>query len=334
LTELYNYADTVEPYIGEHQPSALLVCVYRLFTINVTSENLRTLLTSSGNPHVRCAGVLIVRYGLHPEQLWPWLGEYLLDDEEFPADKAYFFGKTFGSYIEYLMLQDQYYNTVLPRLPVPTKRYLEPKLAQVPQYRKRAWANHEVLDYFREKGTKVEACPNDPDEWRCGEVVALLENRLSQLRVRIRFDTNEQDVPLGKVIIADPNAKVSHLSRGKGRSTAELVEEYKNRQRSNAVCSSGKDYAKRPVGFLVASKLDIGSASYNLVQEDTAVKSKARRERSRSRSPQDARRKEPSLEHRMRMEAVFKKYGQQKAGGGGGSSLADDTGGPDVMRLG
>merc|ERR1719454_650097 len=188
VDELYGYADGVEPY-AQHStqtPSCLFVCVYRLFTMGLEGRHLRQLLESTDNIYVRCAGVLLVRYGLAPDLMWSWLGEYVLDEEEFPLGKEYEWGSTFGEFVELLMNQDYYYNTVMPRMPVSTKRKLEERLAQVPQYRKRSKANQRILDMFRDQGVRVEACPDD-HQWQAGEVVTLVEGSLSRLKVRIRW---------------------------------------------------------------------------------------------------------------------------------------------------
>lgn len=349
VDELYGYADGVEPYTQQstQTPSALFVCVYRLFALGLEGRLLRQLLESTDNPYVRCAGVLFVRYGLSPDQLWPWLGEYVLDEEEFPPGKEYEWS-TIGEYVEHLMSQDYYYKTVLPRLPANTKKFLETKLAQVPQYRKRSQANQKILDIFRESGCRVEACPNDSD-WQAGEAIEVLDRNpgaLSRLKIRIRWDTprpeqpKEQDVHLGKVILADGTGHSSgsrggvvDWSHDKGRSTQELLEELRTRGRDRAVCTSGKEYARRPVSFQVALPMDQGSASHSLIREETLAdrERKGGRARDRSRSPPEERKKEPSAEHQARMKALFEKYGMQKQSA---TRQSDDVDKPDVMRLG
>lgn len=350
VDELYAYTDGVEPYktLGAGQqsiqaPSALFVCVLRLFVLGIDGRQLRQLLDSTDNPYVRCAGILFVRYGLAPDQLWPWLGEYTLDDEEFPAGKDYEWGKTIGDYVEMILREDYYYKTVLPRLPSSTKKALDMKLAQVPQYRKRAQANQQIIDFLRQGLVRVEACPNDVD-WQAGKVVGLIEKSSGRTRVKIRWDTPgpdqrpEQEVLIGKVILADnEGADAARASgaidwtRDKGRSSCELLDDMHNRKKEQAV-ASGKDYAKRPVSFQVALPFEQGNASANLAREETHVERSKRRDRSRSRSQE--RKKEPSAEHQARMKALFEKYGMQKSGQDSRKGTDDGMDKPDLLRLG
>jgi pre-mRNA-splicing factor 38B len=343
VDELFQYADGVEPYAMANlqAPSCLFVCVYRLFAMGLEVVQLRQLLENNDSPFVRCAGVLYVRYGLAAEQLWPWLGEYVLDQEEFPPGQEYEWGSTVGECVEMLMSQDSYYKTVLPRLPVTVKRQLENKLSQVSQYRKRAQANQEILDTFRGKSVRVEACPTDSD-WLPGEVLQLIEEPSSRMKLRIRFDADprEQNVHIGKVILAasagtsaSRGGNVVDWTRDKGRSHDELLEEYRTRTRERAVVSSGKEYSRRPVSFQVAMPLDQGNASYSLTRDETYVARSKGRDRSRSRSPLlSDRRKEPSAEHQAKMKALFEKYGMQKSVES--TRQNNDLDRPDVMRLG
>ena len=50
--------------------------------MGVDSRELRRLIDNPDNPYLRCIGFLCIRFGLPPDQLWAWLGEYVLDDEE------------------------------------------------------------------------------------------------------------------------------------------------------------------------------------------------------------------------------------------------------------
>lgn len=357
VDELYTYADTVEPYAPHsvQAPSALFVCVYRLFTLGIDGRQLKRLLDNDDSPFVRCAGFLFVRYGVAPTDLWPWLGEYVLDEEDFQGKiKDAEWGSTVGEFVENLLSQDSYYKTPLPRLPVSTKRQLEGKLAQVSQYRKRARANRRQLRIFRETGVRVEAIPNDAD-WLPGQTVALLEDNPLRLRVRIKFDDGqEQVVAIGKVILAEDRGTSQRSrsrsrspgsgsaaasaggidwSRDKGRSTAELLEDIRSRDRDKAVCTSGKDYSQRRVNsFQIAMPLEQGNNSHGLAREETAHTNKSRGARERSRSREADRKKENSAEHQAKMKALFEKYGMQKPTQS--TKQTNDIERPDVMRLG
>merc|ERR1712083_262475 len=69
-----------------------------------------------------------------------------------------------------------------------------------------------------------------------------------------------------------PNSRID-WARNKGRSDKELVDEMRNRERDRAVCSSGKDYARKPLGYKAACALprEQGNASFKLMEDETFV---------------------------------------------------------------
>jgi len=353
--EIANYADTIEPYMQNSTsvPSALFCCVYRLLTMGIDAQQLRRLIEGGDNSYIRCAGFLFIRFGLSPDQLWFWLGEYVLDDDELPAKDAER-NMSIGEYVECLMTQDRYYSTVLPRLPASVKRQLEVHLAGVPQCRKRAQANMRVLDVYHEKGLRIEALLED-GSWHAGESVGFADSAQSRHKLRVRVDGREGEatVHLGRVILADdrpgpsgglsrPRSRRSRSrspvvdwTRDKGKSDAELLEELRKRQQDRAVCSSKSEYARRPVSFKVALPMEQGSASHRLIQDETSVTSTKRADfRDRSRSPLQARGKEHSIEYQARMRQLFEKYGMAKSSEVDVSRRRSDLEVPDIMRLG
>jgi pre-mRNA-splicing factor 38B len=353
INEMYQFADNIEPYMTNSSttPSALFCCIYRLFTMAIDSRQLKRLIDNTDNPYVRCSGFLFIRFGLPSEQLFPWLGEYLLDDEELrPAKDSEWF-TTVGEFVEGLLSQDKYYSTVLPRLPMSTKRQLEAKLAPLIQYRKRTKANLELLDVYRLENVKVEANVNG--DWLSGITLELIDDAPSRLKVRVRLeDSSEETVHLGKVILADRryagyqgqpvnkrdrsrSRDRTDWARDKGRPDKTLVDELRTKDREKAVCSSGKEYARKPLGYKASCALprEQGTASTRLMEEETFVPMKSMRRRSPSPATKEQEfRKAPSQEHQQRMQQLFEKYGMSKSQESASSNR--DVEGPDMMRLG
>merc|ERR1719382_1239785 len=111
--------------------------------------------------------------------------------------------------------------------------------------------------------------------------------------VRVRHeDGHEETHHLGKVILRDdrrPGAQPAPRKRSRSRSRSprrahspdwtrhrgktqdEMVQELRARQRERAVCSTGKDYARKPIGFMsgLALRRDVGVASTRLREEET-----------------------------------------------------------------
>jgi len=354
VDEMYQFADNIEPYMANSSttPSALFCCLYRVFTMGIDARQLRRLIDNQDNPYVRAVGFLFIRFGMSPEQLWPWLGEYVLDDEELRPAKDSEWRTTIGEFCEGLLSQEKYYSTVLPRLPMSTKRQLEAKLAPIVQYRKRTKANLDLLEIYRMENIRVEA--NTNGDWLVGTTVELIDDAPSRLKVRVRLeDDTEEVVHLGKVILTDRryagysgSGKSRNRSRSrsrdktdwardKGRPDRELVDELRSRDREKAVCSSGKEYARKPVGYKAACALprEQGQASYRLMEEETFVPMKQVRRRSPSPSQREQEfRKAPSAEHQARMQQLFEKYGMAK--NSESSSSRQDYDSPDVLRFG
>lgn len=353
MEEMYEFADNIEPYMQNSNttPSALFCCLYRLFTMGIDKRQLARLIDNIDNAYVRCVGFLFIRFGLHPDQLWSWLGEYVLDDEELRPSKDSEWHTTVGEFVEGLLSQDKYYSTVLPRLPMSTKRHLEAKLAPIPQCRKRTKANLDLLEVYRESGVRLEA--NFGGDWRSGNSIELIEDAPSRLKVLVRMeDDTEEVVHLGRVIIADSryanyvgkprggrsrsrSGGRSDWSRNKGKTDKELVDEMRRVDRERAVCSSGKEYARKPLGYKASCALprEQGAASHRLMEEETFVPMKQSRRRSPSpTSQQQDFRKAPSAEHQARMQQLFEKYGMAKNTETASNRADIDT--PDVMRFG
>jgi len=351
--ETFQFATAVEPYMANSGtvPSALFCCLYRFFTLGLDRSRLQKLMDSQESPFIRCAGFLYVRFGLPHDQLLGWLGDYILDDEEFKPSAETDQRLTIGEFVEALLSQDRYYNTVLPRLPMVTKRAVEERLAPLGQNRKRMQANKSIIDKFRDRGCRVEA--NIDGEWMPGAVVELDEERPNRPTVRVRLDDGgEEYVLLGKVILSSRGGgrersrsrgrrgggggDRTDWSREKGRSDKELLEEMRSREREKAVCSSGKDYARRPVGYKEACALprEQGTQSYRLMEQETFVPMSSRAKRTSMPSPEPERAPvRQSAEHQARMQQLFEKYGNVKSAAET-TKQSDGVDRPDVMRLG
>jgi len=365
LQETFDYADSVEPYmggtVGSTTPSSLFCCLYRMFTVGIDSRQLCRLIENVNSPYIRCMGFLFVRFGLPPDQLWLWLGEFVLDTEELRPTKGSAIQTTIGEYVEALLREEKYYATPLPRLPNSAKRQLEAKLAPVPQYRKRVKANLELLEVYRKRGVQVEA--NSGGEWLSGTTTELIDDAPSRIKVRVQLDgIGEEIVPLGKVILTDqrynsyggaPKAQEKgeragrgrsrsrsphnvDWSREKGRADQELIDEMRSKDREKAV-ASGKDYAKKPVGFKKACALprEQGVASYRLMEEETYVSD--RQARRRGPSPEADRQQaqaKPSAEHQARMQQLFEKYGMAKSAASDSAARPGDVEADTVLRFG
>merc|ERR1712087_328525 len=165
------------------------------------------------------------------------------------------------------------------------------------------------------------------------------------------MDGSEEYVHLGKVILQDKDGgkdgrersrsrgrrtSAEDWSRMKGRTDKELLDDMRSRERDRAVCSSGKDYARKPIGYKAACALarEQGKASYRLMEDETFVPTQ-RPGRTRTPSPQreGAFGKRQDSEHQARMQQIYEKYGSTKTAEAGGSVRSDEVDRAERMRL-
>merc|ERR1712113_1306948 len=94
---------------------------------------------------VRCAAFLYVRLGLGGDRYWEFLGDSLLDDEEFSPFKSKTGDAgptiTVGEYVEDLLMKPDYgegdLKFSLPRTPLAVRQKLAKRICLYPQMRKR-----------------------------------------------------------------------------------------------------------------------------------------------------------------------------------------------------
>jgi len=359
IDEATNYVKSVEPYMPDSttMPSPFFCIVYRLFTLGLDGRQVRKLIDRTDSPYVRCMGFVYLRFGLHTDKLWGWFGDYVMDDEDFqPTGSGSW--TTIGDFVESLLIKEKYYTTLLPRVSGGVRRQLEERLAPVAQCRKRQKANRDILDIYDQKGTKAEVCINGL--WH-DAVTQFVHFHPSRPKVHVKLTNGDDEaVELGKVILSDDlssrrkTTSSSNSTRGrsrsrsprdrtdwtrcKGKSDAELVEELRAGQRERAVCTSGKDYGRRPSTFdkgLAQPREGQGVAARRLLEEETFVKMSDRARREDSPQPREmSKPKEPSLEHQERMRKLFEKYGNAKGARDQNANNLNSIEGPDVMRLG
>lgn len=344
--EIQTSGDSLEVYekgTSMATPSAFFCAVFRLHNLDHTEEELQMLLDHPDYVIARCVGFLFARFTMRADRLWDVLEEYMLDDMSLGAFRDGSMPNTIGEYIEHLLLKEKYCGTPLPRLPVTARRRLEEHIAPLAQHRKRAAANRRELECLRKPGTAVEIA--EEGEWLPGSVLELNASVPSRLKVTVQLqEGNITTVHLGKVILTEEGPESSRRrggspdwSRCKGKSESVLLQELRGHAKEEAVCGSGKDYAKRPQAFEVglAKRREQGSAESQMQQEDTTHA----RQKRRSDKDADADRESKMLrrstdeekERQRYSKQIFEKYGQVRSRPSAGTAQDDDV---DRIQLG
>eukprot|EP01068_Selenidium_serpulae_P001620 Selendium_serpulae@DN1766_c0_g1_i1.p1 len=204
VDEIYQYAKDAEPYCAGNNraPSTLFCCLYKLMMMRLTERQMAALLNHEDSPYIRCAGFLYLRYTCPPEKLWKWYEPHFLDDEIFTpgAEKQNKATTTIGEYIEALVTEDKYFNTVLPRLPVRIKTEYGTQLMAMNEHRLRKQENKADIDLF-EKGTPCLACSNG--DWLESEIIDTVERHKGKASAIVQMEEAEE-IDLGLVILRDP----------------------------------------------------------------------------------------------------------------------------------
>jgi len=132
VDEIYNQVDHVEPWMTGNcrGPSSAFCLLYKLFTMKLTVKQMHGLLKHQDSPYIRAIGFLYLRYVAEPKTLWSWYEPYIKDGEEFAPGSN---GKstTMGVYVRDLLLGQYYFDSLLPRVPLPILRQVTSHLEKL-----------------------------------------------------------------------------------------------------------------------------------------------------------------------------------------------------------
>lgn len=310
IDEIYDHAEHAEPYsVGSNTlPSSLFCALYKMFTMRLTEQQLRTLMEHQDSPYIRCCGFLYVRFGFSADKMWDWYQDYFCDEAIFMPGTDKDRTMTVGEYCETLLTEDKYFNTVLPRLPVKYKNRFGMMLGNMDEFRKRQRSNRHILETYRQPHLKVEVYRKN--EWESASIVECIDEVPTRVMIRVRLDDGtEENFPLGYVVIGEDveiissdrdrsrSRSRSRGRRGRGRSPdasmdwcrnkgttfKELEEKYFERQRQGAV-ATGKDYARPVAGFKKAlqTKMDASIETHGRGYTGGLISSGRRRSRTPS----------------------------------------------------
>ncbi|AQL02170.1 Pre-mRNA splicing factor SR-like 1 [Zea mays] len=132
VDEIYNQVDHVEPWMTGNcrGPSSAFCLLYKLFTMKLTVKQMHGLLKHQDSPYIRAIGFLYLRYVAEPKTLWTWYEPYIKDDEEFaPGSNRKV--TTMGVYVRDLLLGQYYFDSLLPRVPLPILRQVTSHLEKL-----------------------------------------------------------------------------------------------------------------------------------------------------------------------------------------------------------
>ncbi|CAK0901754.1 unnamed protein product, partial [Prorocentrum cordatum] len=208
VEKICKYVDHVEPHsLGSStEASAMFCCVFRLLQMQAPVQ-VRRLLDSKESPYVRAAGFLAMRFSSKAHKMWEVFQLYLFDQEEIKLHSSKSStSTTIGTWLkQYLLNEDRYFTTILPRLPLTLKYEIGSRLLQITElslgveYQR----NLEHIDLFSKPGTQVEFL--DTEAWEEATVVALNASSEHCCRCVVGLEGGRTlEVPLGFVRLPPP----------------------------------------------------------------------------------------------------------------------------------
>mmetsp|Transcript_25587 Transcript_25587/g.35323 ORF Transcript_25587/g.35323 Transcript_25587/m.35323 type:complete len:337 (-) Transcript_25587:294-1304(-) len=123
VDEIYNEVTHCEPWMSGNArgPSSAFCIMFRFCQMKITRTNVQDLLDHGDSPFIRAIGFLYLRYVGDPKELWEWVEEYVEDEEEFqpsPGGRMH----TIGAFVRDLLLEQYYFDTIMPRIPEVARR--------------------------------------------------------------------------------------------------------------------------------------------------------------------------------------------------------------------
>merc|ERR1719247_1382744 len=333
VTKLLLECDTCDTEVRDQnslalEPSVFICSVYRLMTLQLTEGQLQNLLNSR-SCWIRIAGYLCIRLGAHHERYWDLLHVALLDDEEFvPFPGRESEKSSVGQFVELLLAKDKFCNMTLPRIPTAARKQISKRLVLYGQFRQRYAANLECIARYQKAEEDVEVCSIDGD-WSKAKTVGSTSSGRRCVTTKVRYAGGYEDnISLGMVIMPQARSDrqawdVEDLTRVRGRSSQELMDELMQQQR-NAAVASGKDYCRNSgqITMRVGGVPFVAGQKRKEVEKDSESDEESR----------FVKKKGPSLDHQAKMAAIESKYCAKVSSSQGGKSREWE--GPERMRLG
>lgn len=126
--EIVRRVKDLEPHIRgrNHIPSTSFCLLYKLFTLKITTNQMKSMLNSEKSTFLRGMGILYLRFVCEPDRLWEWLAPYVDDTQEIMPSKDK--NMTIGEYIRFVLTKRDYFGTLLPRIPVTVERDIKKRV--------------------------------------------------------------------------------------------------------------------------------------------------------------------------------------------------------------
>ncbi|KAG6967371.1 hypothetical protein JG688_00006338 [Phytophthora aleatoria] len=164
VDEIYYRVDHAEPWSPgtARIPSSCFCLLHKFFLMRLTRKQMQGLLRHTDSPYIRVVGFLYLRFTCNPEELWTWFEPYLEDPEEFNASANPSVKTAIGGWLVALLEENNYFGTILPRIPKKIEDGIKVKLLLLSRKKERAKENLAIVNRLK-PSTKVRAMYADEE---------------------------------------------------------------------------------------------------------------------------------------------------------------------------
>ena len=132
VDEIYELVDHCEPWMcGNARGASTGFCIlFQFCEMELSDGNVWHLLRHGDSPFIRALGFLYVRYVKNGRELLKWCEEFFGDEEKFKPSPD---GKevTMGAFVRDLLLEQRYFETILPRIPEVARREIVERIKEL-----------------------------------------------------------------------------------------------------------------------------------------------------------------------------------------------------------
>eukprot|EP00281_Chroomonas_sp_CCMP1168_P027418 CAMPEP_0206237278 /NCGR_PEP_ID=MMETSP0047_2-20121206/14180_1 /ASSEMBLY_ACC=CAM_ASM_000192 /TAXON_ID=195065 /ORGANISM="Chroomonas mesostigmatica_cf, Strain CCMP1168" /LENGTH=394 /DNA_ID=CAMNT_0053661703 /DNA_START=306 /DNA_END=1485 /DNA_ORIENTATION=- len=194
VDEVYSKVTYATPFIpSTRSPSSCFCLLYKIFTMQPTYQQVRALLHHADSPYIKIVGILYVRFVVDPREMWDFFEEMMTDKTPVePGGDGR--AKTICQFVKDVIEQLHYFDTILPRIPVPVQR----NMAELLLKNEEALNRVEMLKTKLKPGRRVRARFYEDDVEYEAEV--LREGKNGMYRVVFTEYGNEQDTAIEDIV--------------------------------------------------------------------------------------------------------------------------------------
>ncbi|KAH7461381.1 Pre-mRNA splicing factor SR-like 1 [Phytophthora ramorum] len=281
VDEIYYRVDHAEPWSPgtARIPSSCFCLLHKFFLMRLTRKQMQGLLRHTDSPYIRVVGFLYLRFAFDPDELWPWFEPFLEDPEEFNASANTSLKTTIGEWLISLLEENNYFGTILPRIPKKIEDGIKVKLLLFSRKKERAKENLAIVDRLK-PGTKVRAMYAD-EENEPAMYDAVVDSVEEGNKFWVSFPAygNTEQVGLGDIEF-DKGKQRRGRSPSRSRSAGRSRSRSRGRDRRSRDRDTQRDSDRRRDGRRDRSRRRHRSRS----RSQSASRGRRRSNRSRSRS--------------------------------------------------